>query len=305
MKIPTILGLLLLLVATSLGIFLYIYKQKTDAQKKLEAAPINLQVVNITDTEASIIWQTKIPTQGFINWGHSNKLDFKKLDDRDKDQLTPHLIHFVTIKDLQPDSSYFFTVKVNNFIFPEISKQFKTTKTLDNQFIPFGPIIGTVLDQSLQPLDEGLISLKVLQGSNVGTFVTNDGNYLLPLTQLRDQTLSKQFTLSNPSIATLVITRGNLTSNVKVTIPQGRQALPPIILGQDLDFSAISPQATDSNLTFDLNGDGLVNALDLSIVLNNIDKEIPDPITDLNQDGIVNNQDLELIKKELGQNSIN
>lgn len=301
MKIPTSLGLILLIIAIGLGIFLYSYKQKLDTAKKVAFTPSDIQVVNISDDQASVIWQTKTPIVGHIDWSKTDTLKSSQIDDQDtKEQQTPHLVHFVTIKNLDPETNYFFKIQDEKYKFPDQPLQFKTVKKLGAQNTPNPPIIGTVLDTNLEPVTEGLVFLKLDQTSNLATYITNKGNYLLPLTNLRDQAGTKQFILSKDTSAALVISRGDLKSNVKILLPPGKRPLEPIILGQDLDLTA---NTTENAINYDLNNDGQINAVDLSIVLNNFNKDQPNEIADLNQDGIVDEQDLDMMKNVLGQNS--
>ena len=302
MKIPTILGLALLIIAISLGVFLYTYKQKKDNQKKEQLTPINIQIVNTSDTQVSIVWQTKSPAIGIILSGEDNKLESKQPDDRDIEGQSPYVVHFVTIKNLKPDTNYFFQIQNDNFKFPNQAIQFKTEKVNSSKIPPNNPILGTVLDSNLQPIDEALVFLKLDKTISQATFVTAQGNYLLPLTQLKDSISGKQLDLVNPTMATLLITKGDSKSNVKITLPPTKQPLPPVILGQDLDLSAIN---TTSNINYDLNGDGLINTVDLSMVFEAMNQKTANSIADLNQDGVVNQEDVELIKQALGQNPQN
>ncbi len=157
MKIPTILGLALLIIAISLGVFLYTYKQKKDNQKKEQLTPINIQIVNTSDTQVSIVWQTKSPAIGIILSGEDNKLESKQPDDRDIEGQSPYVVHFVTIKNLKPDTNYFFQIQNDNFKFPNQAIQFKTEKVNSSKIPPNNPILGTVLDSNLQPIDEALV----------------------------------------------------------------------------------------------------------------------------------------------------
>ena len=301
MKIPTLLGLILLLIAIGLGTFLYTYKLKMDNSRKVTFTPTDIEIVNISDNQAAIIWQTKTALIGSINWGNTSNLTSSQIDDQDTNSnQTPRLIHFVTIKNLEPATNYFFKIQSDKFKFPDQPSQFKTAPKLASQVKSNAPLIGSVLDTDLQLVTEGLVFLNLGQASNLATFITTKGNYLLPLTDLRDITETKQFVLSKETDAALVVKSGSLKSNVKITLPPGKEPLEPIILGQDSDFTAL---ATDNPITFDLNGDGQINAVDLSIILSNFNKDQQNESADLNQDGFVDEQDLDMMKSLLGENS--
>lgn len=315
MKIPTLLGLALLLTAITLGVMISLYQQNLNRENKPQFAPKQIKVLNISDTSVSIVWQTDLKTEGEIVYDTSQNLKHIESDNRDKDEIKQHLIHFVTLRDLKPDTKYFYKIKSESFLFPDQSLDFKTAKTIpdqqDNSLNK--PVQGTVLNTNLNPVDEALVFLKIEDASDLATFTSTAGNFIIPVTDLRTKDLSNFYPITQKIPATLQIIRGDLSSNVDITLPLD-QILPPLTLGQNInlkDYIASESarvrklkelQSPEIVNKFDLNGDGKVNSLDLASVIDLYNSKQKDKKADFNQDGAVDQKDIDIISKALTSN---
>lgn len=303
MRIPTLIALGLLIIAIVLGVFLFWSYKNQIAQAKKPKTPFDIRVVNITDSSVTVIWQTSKPTLGAVLFGPDIFSEFIQRDDRE-DIDTKRLTHFVTIKNLPPDKEYFFQVKSDQFTFPNSPIKFKTAKLSTNNVLSTKPVWGITLDQDLQPIDEAIISLSLKGANDLATYTTDGGNYLLSLTELRDKNLSSLVDFSDSTQATLTILRADAKTDVKILLPPTKDPLPPIILGEDMDLSEPQTTPLPDQIFFDLNRDGIINSLDLGIVLNNFGKEPHDAETDLNEDGVVDESDIDLLKQALAKNQL-
>ena len=314
MRIPTLLGLALLIIAISLGTFLYFANQKSPSFGTVfPSTPNNIEVVNITDSQASIIWQTTQPSTGLVSWGTSNSLGTSQNDDRDTTSPQNHLTHFVTLSSLNPNTEYFFKVRSNLSFYPNENLSFKTSPVdTSSDKCNNKAIFGVILDPNLKPVSGALVILKINQASDLATLSTSTGNFLLSLVDLKTNDLRKAFIVNNNLPATLIIYTGTTSDQVKFTLPLNNKPLPKIILGADNDFTQLTAtfsaqlNATPgANLTnpFDINKDGTVNFLDLITLMRSYGKRQGDPgfnpATDLNHDGVVNQFDRDLLLKAL------
>lgn len=306
MKLPTLLGLALLTTAIIFGVAIFFYRQKLQEESMLIFAPRKIQTVNISDSSATITWQTEIPTVGLISYGSSQNLSGSSGDDRDKNDKEIRLTHFVTIKNLQPNTNYYYKIKAADSFYPNRPLGFKTAM-LPQKDTALAPIRGSiVVDASSTPVDEALIFLKIPGAADLASFSTTGGNFIIPLKNLYQPNLTDIF-IPKPGIeATLVIARANLESSASIILPLYNQPLPPITLGENKDLRqelavALSQTATLSAklIKFDLNDDGQLNALDVSIMIDNFGKKQKIEKADLNKDWVVDQKDLDLLKKAL------
>ncbi|MDO8638343.1 MAG: fibronectin type III domain-containing protein [Candidatus Daviesbacteria bacterium] len=289
-RIPTLLGIGVLLVGLFGGVFLVSQNQlsifQTKASKSSE--PKKITLANLSGNSASIYWQTDESSPGFIEAGDSPSLGLTFNDDRDIGAPQTHQLHFVTLNNLTPDTTYYYKIVSGSSSFPlDNPLTFKTLSTTETS--PTPPLIGQIVDVNLQPISEALINLSIPGTSNLATITKLSGNFILPLTNLSN--------LENTS-TTLIVFNGEKSSKINLKLPYPQTTLPQIILGQDIDLSA-SESTNSSPLTvkYDLNNDGVVNALDAGIVFGNFGKKGKNILGDLNKDGIVDQKDIDLLNK--------
>lgn len=309
MKIPTIIALLLIFLLVSLGIGFLIYNQLLTQNKKVLITPTNILVANITDSSATITWQTQKPSLGQVIYGDNIVVS-------DKRGSSPYQTHFVTLKDLTPNTIVKYWLKDNDYLFPDKdSFQFKTSSQKSSNDTSVlnqkQPIQGSVVDTNNRPVSNALVFLQITDAAPLVTYTDTQGQFILPLKELRTSNLQALYNLNSPTSANLLVQKMNENSNVQITIPLlTNQPIPAITLGQNLDLREYlaSPSAQTSPLVFtdavyqadyDLNADNKVNALDLALIIDNINKPNAPKKLDINKDGKVNQMDIDVFKQSL------
>ncbi len=320
MKIPTILGLTLLITAISLGVIIQNQRQLYLAQKKQVFEPKQISLANISPTQATIIWQTDFPIDGSVIYGTNNPLlTNKQIDDRDtsSNNPKPRLSHFVTLKNLTPNTKYFYKLATKEFVSSDLPLELKTSSNIsgDNPTYP-KPIRGVILDSDLKTVEDAIVKINIPGAQDLATFTTNSGSFLIPLKDVLTSDLGNYFKLpETTSISGLLsIQKSDQLSEINISLPIKSSNLPPLTLGQNLNlknFEATSsdnltqnppPEETSNTLTgdkFDLNEDGKVNSLDLAIVIQNLGKAPKDKRTDFDKNGIVDQRDVDIISRFL------
>ncbi len=301
-KIPTLLGLSIILSGIVAGVLLVLTQQVFFGQAAPNLNPQNITVSNIDESSSVISWTTQSPTTGFITFGQNNPFEQTVLDDRDKDNPKLHSTHYVSLKNLTSKTTYLFKV-VSSKITSDTNR-FQTATVVNSQN-GFGPIIGSALDDNT-PLTEGIVYLSISNSLTQSTLIKNLGNFILPIASIRDSSLSDVYKPSQEDSVklTVISDKGQASALFKLN-PQGK-ILPPIKLGQDIDLTSPqlspSPSSTTSNLkVYDLNEDKLINAADYAIVLQNFGKNPKNIKADLNGDGVVDQKDLNLMQKQINQ----
>ena len=306
-KIPTLLGLGLIFLGITSGVYLVLREQSFISRAVPDSTPKNITVTNITDDAAVISWQTNSATTSFITFGQGNPGEHSVLDDKDNSPapdgagLKPHFSHYVTLKNLLPKTSYQFKI-ISGKISSEVAK-FETSTPLPNQ-TGFTPVIGSVQDND-SPLKNGVVYLSlpdaVIQSSEIKT----GGNFLIPLSEIRKTDLSDIYQLTEGVSAKLTITSDKGEAQVIFKLRADSNTLPPIKLGQNIDLTNVIADDLDK---YDLNGDGKINTADNTTVLENLgplspgneaSKNPQNRKTDLNQDGIVDQKDRDLMSQKL------
>lgn len=289
-KIPTILGLAVIFAGITAGVFLVLKDQQFFTKASPTLAPQNITLSNISDAEVTISWQTSKITTSFVTFGIKSPGEKTVLDDRDSGVPKERSLHYVTLKNLEPESSYLF--KIMSGKFQSETQNFKTAKALSSQN-GFGPIIGTVLNGD-KPLNEGIVYFNISGTSTQSALIKNMGNFLIPISLARSVDLSDISRPKDDDVAKLTITAESEEASILFKIKAQGVELPPISLGQNIDLTI-----EEGLNKFDMNGDSYINTVDYSIVLQNFG--LQNRQADFNKDGVVDNIDLEEISKKIGR----
>lgn len=310
LKIPTILGLGIIILGIVSGVILTLRGQIFTSQASPNVSPQNITVTNISDTEVSVSWQTSTAVTSFITFGQTSPGESTVLDDRDSNPPgtgpKAHLVHYVTLKNLLPKTTYLYRIfsgkissDTNNFV---------TAAPLSQQ-AGFRPIIGSVFDGN-NPLEEGIVYLSIADATTQSAMVKTSGNFLIPVSQIRKTDLSDSFPLSEDTLVKLTIVSPKGQATAQFRLKDTGDGLPRIHLGENLDLTNLSPLTTSpapctaskQDLDkYDLNSDGCINAADNSIILENQGKNPKNKKADLNGDGEVNQEDLDKMAKKINQ----
>ena len=238
-RIPTILGIVLLLV----GIITASLLAQNGVRLAIDALPgqppQNIQISNIAGNSITISYTTAVDAVGIVNIGKTASLDKRVLDDRDQKSPKPHRAHHLTAKGLEPETTYFFSIVSGDTTFladdnkpftvttgPEISQAKETQPSLK----------GKVLLIDGTNAAETLVYLKGPGSQVISPSTESDGNYDVPLTGIRVENLQNYlfFTQTDqPSI--LRITDGSVLSTVTLN-PAKTNPVPTIVLSNDYNF---------------------------------------------------------------------
>ena len=300
-KIPTVLGLGIIVAGIATGVFLVLKEQIIVSKAAPDVSAQNITVSNAIEDSITISYQTLSSTPSFITFGHKSPNETTALDDRDIRTPQPHSIHYFTIKNLLPQTTYQYKI-ISGKNLSEIQKF--TTAVPINQQTEFRPIIGSVLDGN-KPLEEGVAYLLIAGTTNQSSLIKSSGNFLIPLSQIRRTDLSDTFSISDETVAKLTIISAKGQANVLFKLNNPNLELPSIKLCENLDLTAnplpsLSPLTPDIN-KYDLNGDGKVNAADNAVILQNFGKKGKKIAGDLNGDGTVDQKDLDIMSKQINQ----
>lgn len=284
-KIPTILGLAVIVSGIVIGIFLVIREQILIAKAKPDLTPQNIIVTNLEDQSFTVSWQTNGSVSSFLTYGQPGADEQVALDERDQNTPQPRSLHHASVKNLQPNTTYKYRItsgKIKSEIF-EVTTAFPSTNLIGAK-----PIIGSVLDGD-KPLEDGVVYLSI-QGAIVqSALVKNSGSFLIPLSSMRKKDLSDIFLPQEDQVAKVTVVSDQGIANATFKL-QSLQILPPIKLGQNVDLFS-SPD--DQTNKLDLNKDGLINSSDYALALNYK--------VDLNGDEVFDQKDLDLMQKQINQ----
>lgn len=296
-RIPTILGLAIIVFGMASGIYLTLHQQNlpTKAAGSLLPKDSDIKITNIEDTKVSISWKTADKAEGYIQYFTEGEEPRTKLDDNEG-KLKESILHHISLIELTPKTTYQFKIVSGNAA--TAYHQF-TTAPESNSKNEFGSIIGSVLDND-HFLESGLVYLEIPGAATESGIIKSLGNFILPLAKIRTADLSDIFKDTAAQGSLTIISESGQQAKAKIALNKVNNPIGPLKLGQELDLTP--PEASPSSLEkFDLNSDGIINSADASTILDNFGKNPKVPRSDLNGDGVVDKKDMDLILDEMAK----
>src|SRR3989338_6139252 len=283
-KIPTLLGLGIIILGIAIGIVMILREQIFITRATPDITPKNIILSNIEDLSLTVSWQTPTEVISFLSFGPTGN-EQVAIDDRDGNTPQAHSMHYITLKNLQPNTTYKYRIisgKLKSEIFEVTTASPPTAQNGQK------PVIGSVLEEN-EPLNEGVAYLSIYGAVTQSALIKNSGNLVIPLSFARKTDLSDVFTPIGNETAKVTIISGKGEVSAIFNL-QSFQLLPPLKIGQNVDLTVPSD---NQRKKFDLNKDGLINTSDYALVLKNK--------ADLNGDGTFDQKDLDLIQKQINQ----
>jgi hypothetical protein len=238
-RIPTLLGILLITIGIGITTFLVNQNLLLRSNASETEQPQNVRITNITDNSFSVSYETGTQVIGSLNYGKDNKLGQQALDDRDQQtgSLVSHTAHNITVRNLDPQTKYYFSITSgqNNYTNGEKLFEVSTGSKLSDSPPQQNPISGkiTLIDGTAPK--EAIIYITADNSQVISTLVKTDGTYILPLNSLRTNDLSSYYTFPDNANVKMLVLGDSLTSNVSLSINQ-ISPIPAIILSKDYDF---------------------------------------------------------------------
>lgn len=242
-KIPTIIGLLLLIIGVGGGIYLVEQRTSEFSKASIEAQPLSVQLTNITDTSFTVIWLTKEQATGWVTYGNSQKeIDSIVFDDRDFDNKPKtYLTHHVTIRNLTPQTSYYFTISSGDKKFQNQNKPYSifTAEKTENTSL-LEPSYGQVLTSQNEPAEGALVILNMPRALPLSALVKPSGNWLIPLNIARDVELNPYSTDNQTTISISLVVYTSSEEKAEVaTDSKNDSPVPPVTIGKTYNFEGL------------------------------------------------------------------
>ena len=226
-RIPTILGLILILSTVFIGSRLVGRTTTSFTQASGECDPINPQITNLTHQTATVSFTTTGSCLVNVN------IDNKTLPDT-KDKGT---IHYIEIVGLEESKAYLFSVISGGKEFKSDSYNFKTAQK-PNKDIPTSNLAwGRVLNPDQSPAGNAIVYLNIPGASALSAAVTSSGNWNIALATSFNESLTDWFTPPSNIEENITVIATDHPATQIINNTSHNNPVPDIVLGQD-KFSA-------------------------------------------------------------------
>jgi len=251
-KIPTIIGIIILLIGTFAGVYLLRMTQVFRIGASGAVMPKDIRTGNLSDTSATISWVTEDATSAFINWGETQGGLGKVENESDANQK--FFTHSITLTGLKPNTTYYYKINSEGADFDNDGIPWQITTgdaiaVVQNS----NPISGSVITATGQPSKRALVYVDV-NGYLLSTLTSDAGNFVLQLGSTRTSDLKQiaQIDQAKTLLSVSVQAEGGETSSAQI-FPQSANPIPPLVLGQVQDYRSLPPNADGKNPSVDLN----------------------------------------------------
>ena len=233
-KLPTLVGILFLIVGLVTGVFLLQQRQYYGLNASGSYDPIDVRISNVTDTGFTVSFYTEKNSLVRVQW--SGKQNSGQAS-QESDNLST--IHFINVTGLESNSDYTFKI-------------YSGDKTYDNQGIPWNIrtssvndsesgryVSGNIFKQNNQAADSSLVYLQIGGAALLSAQTSSNGSFIIPLSKLRDQSLTRNLTVTDDMIINVFVQSGQSgIANAQVSIGAANP-LPDMKLGNSYDFTKL------------------------------------------------------------------
>ncbi|MCL4360265.1 Ig-like domain-containing protein [Patescibacteria group bacterium] len=258
-RIPTIVGLLL--VCLIAGIFIFAFNQVTELNSRAAASetPSAIQVANIGDTSFSMTWTTPDAATGQVELSQPGTGNATFFDDRDlaaatgksvsRTAMARYVTHIVTIRSLNPNTTYSLRIISNGRTYDDSGAPYsvRTGPILSEADNGLKPAYGQVNTQDNTPATDALVFVTLDDGSLLGTAVTSNGTWLIPLNVSRTKSLDHYVAAGERLPIAIRVVSGTLETTA-MTDSLNASPVPLMVLGKTYDFRKIQAKNSGSPL---------------------------------------------------------
>ncbi len=251
-KIPTILGILILLV--SLGVGVWLVKSERLAlwpKAAAEFTPKQVRIASVTESGFTVSWVTDEATVGLLKLGKTaDKLDQIWGDDRDQKSGTvgSSETHYVTVKNLQPASSYWFSLGSGpgRVMYDNQGQPYQVTTAGVVAAKPSADTAyGTVVDANGRPAGGAIVYVQLPGAVPVSSLVQDNGNWAVALATARTSDLKSYAAYDAQTTQVEILVQAGSRGSATATVETGNDApVPAITLGKNFDFRAAQTPPT-------------------------------------------------------------
>lgn len=238
-RVPTLLVLFFLTIAIGVTSLLANTNTRTIGKANENVLPYAIQVTNITDRSFTVTYITSQAVSGVIAYGDTAEGSYTAYDDRDKEPAFLGLYnnHHITVKNLLPQTTHFFSIKSDSkeFLNDTVPFAVTTVASLTRPQRQMESILGTVVTNDYSQ-DNGIVFVKSNASQTLSQVVQADGTYSISLEEIRNEDLSSYATISTNTLFDLSFV--NHREKSKAAILAGNASrIPPVVLSKNYDFT--------------------------------------------------------------------
>ncbi len=238
-KIPTIVGIFIV-IAIIAGLATGInYLMKENARANVELSPQNIEITSITDSGFTVIWETTKPSFSALRITLPDGKQQTFFDERyHTSEQKKYITTSIPVRGLQPNTEYAIELLINgkSFVYPAVSSV-RTGPTLSIDTNGMLPIYGSIMTKDNTPAEGAIVFVSL--GTNSQTLsgiVKPSGSWMIPLNLLRSNDLTRLIEPTEETGDIFITIRYQGEETKVITDNANARPVPTIILGNSYDF---------------------------------------------------------------------
>ena len=254
-KIPTLIGIAVLLLGLVAGVFLVQNAQQWFLKAEQGIIPENVKITNVSESSFTLSWTTQKPIIGYLVYGETTSLKYRSPDRRDPSEEKPMMTHYIEVVGLKPQTKYYFKIG-SGTLYDNQGKPFEITTGPTLAKNPASDIVqGTILKPDGAPAEGAIVYLSLPNAAPLSAYVTSAGNFIIVLTNARTGDLSSYVVYDKEATVEDIFIQAGPTLGTATAVATTKfdNPLPTIVLGKSYDFreqqTAVEPGGLEeSNL---------------------------------------------------------
>lgn len=239
--IPTLIGVFLLIMGIAGGVYLVQTRPSWLLRAAPGASPKQIKITNVSDTSLTVSWITETAVTGFAKYGTATNLQSVVLDDRDQasGETKTYTTHYVTLRNLNPQTSYYFKIGSGKSLFDNNGQPYQIT-TAPKIITPppaSDPAYGIILKADNSPAEGVIVYLSLANAAPLSTLTKNTGSWMITLNNARAINLSSYLTYDQETSTEEILVQGGAAGTATaVATTKNDSPMPTITLGESYDF---------------------------------------------------------------------
>lgn len=238
-RIPTLLGMLILVGGLVAGVVLVNMRQGVESQAGPTESPKNVKVSNLGSTTFSVSWTTDVPLTGLIKYSEDPaKITTPAGDARDQISGTSqgYTNHTVNVTGLGANKTYYFLIVSGSGTYDDTGKPFQVRTTAQVVAPAEDVIFGKVVGVNGEAINGGIVFVEAEGGSSLSTITRTDGTWRLNLANSRDKEGKVLSYDTKTTLLSIFVQAGSAGTATAITDTSKRAPVPDIVLGKNQSF---------------------------------------------------------------------
>jgi len=240
-RIPTILGLLILVIGIGAGIYFVSKDVLFGPKLSPELAPKKVKITNVNHDQFTVSWITNQEAMGYVKHGKTPTLSTTIADDREQRSGTSISLktHYVTVSGLQPNTKYYFKIGSGSEknLYDNNGRPYEITTAPSLGASPPPQLAnGNILTATGSPASGAIIYLTLSGATPLSALVANDGSWVVDLASALTTSLSSYVQLDPQTSPIDILAQGEDQISKALAVTANANPVPEITLGQTYDF---------------------------------------------------------------------